>query len=48
MTVIGCKWAGAPQKVEPDDFCHRCSFTTYSDECARHRKMYHAIFVEDI
>jgi len=48
MTIIGCKWREAPQKVEPDDYCHRCPFTTHSDECARYRKEHFATFVERV
>lgn len=45
-TIIGCKWAGQLQKIEPDDYCHRCPFTLHSDECKRHRSAYQAVFVE--
>lgn len=46
MKIIGCKWAGAMQKVEPDDYCHRCPFDVYSDGCKYHCSAYHAVLVK--
>lgn len=45
--IIGCLWVGQLQKVEPDEYCHRCPFTLHSGECERHRKAYHAICISE-
>jgi len=46
MVIIGCKWAGKMQKIQPDDYCHSCPFIPQSSECDNYRKLYHAVFVK--